>query len=287
MGDIYGGVCHDDSIPFFTGRDNGRQDDDVPLLVLGADQEDRNWSGGYLVKESDNTIDHARTWLDGKIEDFPLFQKCLQIQLEKIELGRGTDPIVALFRAWNNIPFHRGGAQTLLRNRPNVFTGTFVDNAYKTSFDDPSRPESVYAHHSMELFGALVDIAPWFKFFWNKRPEEILANGVGLVPFTKIKSQKQALQIGFINRAVHFMSRKAVIDFMLDGTPGWRHDEHASFQPTMNKKPILRPAMDEFVNMTQAFYSKCDSECKLRPFSGAKPSDDVCKSIIENVDCIC
>lgn len=284
----YNRFCSGDVIPFTEGWDNGRSDDDVPLLVLGTDQEDRNLNDGYLVKESDNTIDNARAWLDGKIKDYPLFQKCLQSQLEKIELGHGTDPIVALFRAYNIVYFWRGGPQHLLRNRPNVFTGTWVDIAYKTFIDDPSRPDSMYAHHSMELMGSLLDIAPWMTAFWGRSPQTLVTElPILMVPFTEITSQKQAIEVGFINRAVHFMSRKAVIDFMLDGTPGWRHDQHANFQPTSNKKPILGPAMDEFVNITQAFYSKCASECILPPFTGAKPSDDVCKSIIENVDCIC
>lgn len=286
-------------IPPYTGWDNGRDDDkDVPLFILGDETELYAGPLANTAYMNPYSLDKARAFVDDDFKTQPLYANCLRKKLEEIQLEAGQDPTFALFSSYQTAA--QKGIGMFFRyfpTRPNVFTGAFTNQAYNMCEHDLDNPFAfVTPCHGSELFGNVADLTPWLAVM-NKTTEELLAmknktrwgNPIFCQP---IKSQKHALEVGTINPAVHHEIRKAIVNFVVHGTPGWRNDQHVNFQPdsTGTNGKQLMPALDEQVRLTQAFLTKCVSECRLlsdqdpalRP-----PTKDVCKDIIDNIKCVC
>jgi hypothetical protein len=281
--------------PAWDAFDLGRDDDhDVPMLLLNNDQEYR---GGPLFTsfppDQNMTDANLRAWIDSQMQSFPLYLRCLLTRVEKLELEGGASPMVALFRAFQHANAGNGAAVPVLSNRPNVFTATSVDMGARTCDDDiRSVFNLVTPHHSSVLLGLVCDLPPWSSFL-SGTPEELKNTTIyqqgAIAPCETLHSMQHALEIGFVNRTVHHMMRKAIIDFVNHGNPGWGNDQHASFQPTLDGKPILTPAFNDIVNATQTFTTKCWAVCPdaVPPSAGTIVSEDICAPILENVECAC
>lgn len=284
-----GMVFTEDVTPMYSGLDIGRDESkDVPIFVLNMDQE---YHGGPISCPGgcNGTYDGYRAFVDTTfIGASPLYLRCLQNRLEKMELDNGADPLVALLRAAQIVRLDVGYPQALFRNRTNAFTATIMQN-YKVCDSDPSRTFSLAEpHHSAGGFGEWADLAPWNPMVGTS-PDALRndSSWFGPIPCKTVSSQKDALRTGFLDKSGHDKIRKAIVEFVVNGTPGWRSDQHAYLQP--GKKLELETVMNDRFSLASAFLTKCDTECHVPPYENAlvNADDDVCEPIIENLECKC